>query len=124
MSLFILDLERLRFVTALDPAATAYSTEARWRVCPECLWLTVGYDADLVCRRPEGENVAYGGSHGWQRGCDVTLAVVPEETGDALWSALRLGGINAVVEMLHSLQPETIGLLSGVAKYRERRGRR
>lgn len=127
MSLFILDLARVNHVQVgianFDDWSEMWGDRCRWRVCPECLWLTVSYDWSLRCRRDPNDPVHYGGVAGLVLDAcpDQPLTVLPDTVSGALWSALRIGGINAVVGMVGDLKPEDVGLISSIAKFRQRK---
>jgi hypothetical protein len=128
--MFILDLDRVRqwCDAAVDERRVSplWGDRLRWRVCPECLWLTISMDPTLDCGRAPGDDIGYGGRLGsTPRACSVDrLTVVPDHYADAMFSALRLGGINALVGMLADLPPQDLGLLSSVEKWRATRKRK
>lgn len=43
------------------------------------------------------------------------------DIGDALWAALSIGGINALVAMVAELTPEQVGLPTAVDRWRKQR---
>lgn len=124
--MILLDLERLRHseghIHMMPEYSDAWDGPLRWRICSECLWLTLTYDPYIVCGRPEGEPIRYGG--GSRSIANPTchpepLKYVPQELADALSAAYRLGGVNAVVAMIN-IPPERFGLPSSLDKYIER----
>lgn len=102
-----------------------------WQVCPECLWLGLTHDwPQLItkCWRPPDLAVHYGGVYGplgaLMRCREALQVPVPKHIADALWAALRLGGMNALVELINAIKPEDMGLLSSVERTRQLRARR
>lgn len=102
----------------LPEYSEAWEGHLRWWVCPKCLWLSPSYDPKATCGRPPGEPVRYGypGGHTLPA-CAEHMTPVPSTIGDALWSALAVGGLNAVVAIVGNLKPEQVGLPNAVARW-------
>lgn len=99
----------------------------RWWLCTNCCWVGMAHDqGDKRCQRPSGEYNNYTGGpfelmH-WTGPCptDAIQMQLPQMLNDTLWSALRIGGTNAILDILNEWSPEMLGLRSQVEARREK----
>lgn len=97
-----------------------------WLFCPNCLWVMIGSRAlaeqkTPVCARWNSQEPnVYGGQDAERCPSEIYPVAFDEERGASLWTALKLGGTNAVVEMLEHWHPEDVGLPNNYQAYKIR----
>lgn len=92
--------------------------QERWYVCPNCCWVSCTVTRAHMpeppnCGRPGHDNMTFLVNVFKADRCGPTLWVDAEapRVADSLSAALRLGGPNAVIQILDGLDPIVLGIM-------------